>query len=169
MEEARALHRRLADEPVGLGVATRLVRTQETLALALEGRDVERMILPGLDEIRFGAYEGGPLEDYRAWAWTNEPAAPCPGSGESRVEAALRFAGALRSLLERPEDVVLAVSHALPIRYVLVASEGGLPSARIGKVPHATPFPLDAAAVGRAAETLARWAIAPRFQEPAGD
>jgi broad specificity phosphatase PhoE len=163
VEEALELREALAYEPVDLGVATPLTRTQETLALALGERDVAQLVLPGLGEIDFGAFEGGPLADYRAWAWTNEPDAPCPGGGESRVDAAERFAVALDSFLERREDVVLAVSHALPIRYVLDASDGTFPAARIAPVPHATPFRLDAAAVERAAETLRVWATAPRF------
>jgi broad specificity phosphatase PhoE len=148
---------------VGIGIATRLVRTQETLELALGRRDVERSVLPGLDEIDFGSYEGGPLVDYRTWAWTNEPDAVCPGGGESRVEAAERFAQALHTLLQRPEEVIVAVSHSLPIRYVLDASDGRFPAARIEHVPHATPYELDSDAVERAAETLRVWAAAPRF------
>lgn len=166
MEEAAALREALAGEPVDLGVATRLVRTQETLAVALGDLDVPQLVLPGLDEIGFGSYEGGPLEAYRAWAWTHEPDAPCPGGGESRAQAAARFADALDELLERPEDVVLAVSHALPVRYVVDASDGIVPAARIGPVPHATPFELDAGVVTRGAGVLRAWAAAPRFREP---
>jgi broad specificity phosphatase PhoE len=165
VEEALALRERLIDEPVGLGVSTRLVRTQETLRLALGERDVSRIVLPELDEIGFGAYEGGPLADYRAWAWSTEPDILCPGGGESRAQVAERIAGALDSLLARAEEVVLAVSHALPVRYVLDASDGSFPAARIGLVPHATPFSLDADAVERAAETLRVWATAPRFAD----
>ena len=127
-----------------------------------------RIVLPDLDEIGFGAFEGGPLADYRAWAWTNEPDVVCPGGGESRAHAAERFATALDTLLARPEDVVLAVSHALPIRYVLDAADGSFPAARIDPVPHGVPFRLDADAVERAAEALRVWATAPRFtDEPA--
>jgi probable phosphoglycerate mutase len=163
VEEGLALREALAHEPIGLGVSTRLARTQETLDLALGGRAVERIVVPGLDEIRFGSYEGGPLAAYREWAWTNEPDLVCPGGGESRVEAATRIAGALVELLGRPEDVVLAVSHALPVRYVLDAADGSFPAARIAPVPHAAPFTLEAGAVERAAETLRAWAAAPRF------
>ncbi len=152
-------------DAIDLGVATRLVRTQETLALALGTRSVERLVLPALDEIRFGAFEGGPLADYRAWAWSHPPDAECPGGGESRAEAAIRVAAALDTLLGRSEDVVLAVSHALPVRYVLDASDGTFPTARIGPVPHATAFPLEAEAVARAAETLRAWARSPRFDD----
>jgi broad specificity phosphatase PhoE len=163
VEEALTLRETLAYEGVELGVATRLARTQETLDLALGGLDAERIVLPALDEIGFGAYEGGPLADYRGWAWTNEPDAVCPGGGESRVEAAERIAGGLDLLLSRSEDVVVAVSHSLPIRYVLDASDGRFPAARIEHVAHATPFALSADAVEQAAETLRVWATAPRF------
>jgi broad specificity phosphatase PhoE len=169
VEEALALREAIAYEPIDLGVATRLARTQQTLELALGDRDVPRIVLPGLDEIGFGAFDGGPLAEYRAWAWTHEPDAECPGGGESRVHAAERFARALDELLGRPEPVVLAVSHSLPIRYVLDASDGSFPSARIAHVPHAVPFRLDADAVERAAETLRVWATAPRFSDAEGD
>ena len=163
VEEALALRATLDGEEIDLGVATRLVRTQETLELALGPRRAERLVLPGFDEIHFGAYEGGPLAEYRSWAWAHAPDAECPGGGESRSEAAVRIAGALDALLARPEDVVLAVSHALPIRYVVDASDGTFPTARITPVPHATPFVLPAEAVARAAETLRAWAAEPGF------
>ena len=169
VEEGLALREVLAHEPLELGVATRLRRTQETLELALGGREVERLVVPGLDEIRFGEYEGGPLAVYRTWAWSNEPDVLCPGGGESRAAAAERIADALALLLERPEEAILAVSHALPIRYVLDASDGAFPAARIAQVPHATPFVLDRDAVERAAETLEVWATAPRFIAPLED
>ena len=120
-------------------------------------------MLPALDEIGFGSFEGGLLADYRAWAWTNEADVVGPGGAESRALAAERFAGALDTLLGRPEETVLAVSHALPVRYVLDAADGHFPAAQIARVPHATPFVLDAQAVERAAETLRVWATAPRF------
>ena len=163
VEEALALRETLAYEPIGLGVSTRLARAQETLELALGGRDVPRLVLPELDEIGFGSFEGGALADYRTWAWSNEPDALCPGGGESRVAVAERLAAALDVLLARPEGTVLAVSHALPIRYVLDAADGLFPAARIAHVPHATPLALDAEAVERAAETLRVWGTAPRF------
>jgi broad specificity phosphatase PhoE len=128
VEEALALREVVAYEPIGLGVATRLVRTQETLELALGDRDVPRIVLPGLDEIGFGSFEGGPLAEYRDWAWTTEPDVIGPGGGESRSQVAERIAGALDELLARPEDVVLAVTHALPMRYVLDASDGTFPA-----------------------------------------
>jgi len=94
--------------------------------------------------------------------------AECPGGGESRAEAALRVAGALDALLDRAEAVILAVSHALPIRYVVDASDGTVPTARITPVPHAEPFSLHADAVQLAATTLRAWAAAPAFADLPG-
>ena len=165
--EALGLREALAFEPLGLGVATRLARTQETLELALGGRDVPRLILPGLDEIGVGSYEGGPFTAYRDWAWSTEPDLACPGGGESRAQAAERIAGALDTLLARPEELVLAVSHSLPIRYVLDAADGAFPASRVEPVPHAVPHALDADAVERAGETLRAWGSAPRFVQRA--
>jgi broad specificity phosphatase PhoE len=165
VEEAAALGKELQGGRIDLGVASRLARTQETLAVALDGRDVPRLVLPALDEIRFGAFEGGPLEPYRAWAWSHPPDAPCPGGGESRAQAAARYAEALEALLARPEEVVLAVTHSLAVRYALDASDGSFPAARVVPVGHATAHALSTDAVRRAGETLRGWAAAPAFAD----
>jgi broad specificity phosphatase PhoE len=163
--EAAALGERLASAPIDLGVSSRLLRARETLEAALAGRGIPLEVEPLLDEIGFGFFEGGPLEDYRAWAWSSEAAAPCPGAGETRVEAAARIAAALVALLGRPEETILAVSHALPIRYVLDAADGSFPSRRVAHVPHAAPFRIERTAVERAAATLRDWADAPTFAD----
>ena len=93
------------------------------------------------------------------------PDAECPGGGESRVEAAVRIARAVDALLERAEDVILAVSHSLPVRYVVDASDGTFPAARITPVPHAIPFVLTSRQVAEAARTLRSWATSPVFRE----
>lgn len=165
IEEASALGRLLASESIDLGVSSRLLRTRQTLALALGGRVLPIVIEPLLDEIGFGSFEGGPLAAYRTWAWEYPPDAVCPGRGESRASAAVRFADGLVALLGRPEETVLAVSHALPLRYVLDASDGGFPAARVEHVPHATPYRLERDSIELAAETLRAWAATPRFAD----
>ena len=165
IEEACALGRLLAAESIELGVSSSLLRTQQTLALALGERVLEIVIEPLLDEIGFGSFEGGPLAVYRAWAWEHEPETECPGSGESRASAAARFADALVALLGRPEETILAVSHGLALRYVLDAADGNIPAARVEHVPHATPYRLGRESVEMAAETLRAWATEPRFAD----
>ena len=90
---------------------------------------------------------------------------PCPGGGESRASAAKRFSAGLESLLLRPEETVLAVAHALPVRYIIDASDGGFPASRVEPVAHAVPATLGREAVATAAATLRGWAEAPRFAD----
>ena len=156
----------LAGEEIDLGVATELLRTQETLELALAERSVPRLQVPELNEIGFGEFDGGPLPDYRAWAWSSPPDVPAPGGGESRAQGAARFARSLRKLLERRESVILAVGHALMVRYVLDAVAGLVPAARMTPVPHAVAHKLSAADIDGAAHLLESWSRAPRFRDP---
>jgi len=165
-EQARALGRDLAGEEIDLGVSSRLLRARETLELALEGRAIPLAVEPLLDEVGFGSFEGGLLADYRTWAWSSGPEVVGPGGGEARAAIAARIAAGLEALLERPEAVILAVSHGLPVRYVLDAAVGSVPVARPDQVPNASAHRLGRPDVERAAETLRRWAAAPSFSDP---
>jgi len=161
--EARALGRALAPTALDLCAVSELRRSQETAAIALARREVPRIVVPELNEIGFGSFEGGALADYRAWAWSAPPEEVGPGGAEPRAAAAARYARALRILLARPEPVVVAVTHAVGARYVLDAVEGRVPRARIERVPHAESFPLEASAVEAAASLLEAWSAAPVF------
>ena len=163
-EQARELGRLLADDAIELGVSTELRRTQETLDLALDGRPVPRLVLADLNEIHFGSFDGGLLERYREWAGAEAPDIAAPGGGESRASAAARYARGLRSLLARPEAVVLFVGHALVVRYVLDAVAGLVPAARMTPVEHAIPHRLDAARLAGAASLLEEWSASPSFR-----
>jgi broad specificity phosphatase PhoE len=164
VEQARGLGRLLDSDAIDLVALTGFVRTAETAHIALTGRKVPRLPVPDFDEIAFGRFEGHSLSEYRSWAWAAPADEPCPGGGESRGQAAERYARGFAALLERPEDVVLLVAHALPIRYLLNAAEGLAPDPRVEPVPHAEPFRLDAEEVRRAAERLASWALRPVFR-----
>jgi broad specificity phosphatase PhoE len=166
--QARALAEQLATRELALAATTELARTQETLRLALAGRDVPTLIVPELNEIRFGSFDAGPLETYRAWAAQRPPSEQAPGGGDSRAGAAARFARGLRVLLEGGEGTTLLVGHALAVRYVLDAAAGLVPAARMAPVPHAHPYELGREDVVRAAEVLEHWSRAPRFRDPGG-
>jgi broad specificity phosphatase PhoE len=166
VEQGRMLAQALADERIDLGVSTELRRTRETLELALAGREIPRIVVPELNEIDFGRFDGGPLDDYRGWAWAAPADVPAPGRGESRADGAARYARGLRLLLSRPEPVVLVVGHALSIRYVVDAAEGLVPAARMAPVAHASPQRLSADDVDRAASLLESWSATPRFRDP---
>lgn len=163
VEQARGLGLALRGDAIDLGVSSRLRRTEETLRVALADRGLPTVTEPLFDEIGFGSFEGGPLDDYRAWAWAHGPRVPCPGGGESRVQAATRVLGGIEWLLGRPEDTILVVGHALAARYLLDAAVGTAPRARVVPVEHATPARLGVDALGLAGETMRAWLREPRF------
>ena len=173
-EQARALGLDLASETIDLGVSSRLQRTQDTLALALDGREIPRLVEPLLDEVGFGSFEGGPLAEYRAWAWSHGPGAPCPGGGETRADIAARIAAGLVALLRRPQATVLAVSHGLPVRYVLDAAEGRVPvgASRAGPARHARTGSSEPTSSGRPRRSrtgrLRRTSSVPRLVDDGG-
>ena len=162
--QARSLARELEREPIDVALTSRLRRTQQTLELALEGRDVPTVVEAELDEIHFGSFDGGALDAYRAWAASHPPDEPAPGGGESRAQAASRFARGLRLVLARPEERVLVVGHALAIRYLIDAAEGHVPAARMSPIEHAFPYRLERVDAERAATLLETWSDAPAFR-----
>lgn len=163
VEQARALAEMLVTTEISLAATTELARTQETLALALDGRDVPVIIVPELNEIHFGSFDGGSLETYRAWASTRPPSERVVG-GESRADVAARFARGLSALVARDAETILFVGHALMLRYVLDAAEGLVPAARMAPVEHAWPYRLDRRDVERATELLEEWSLVPQFR-----
>lgn len=156
-EQARELGRELAGERIGLCATSEFERVRETADLALEGREVPRLVLPELNDIGFGSFEGGALSDYRAWAHTHGPEVPAPGGGEARVATVARYVRAYRTILARPEDTILVVTHGLPVRYVLDALDGHDPAAKVEQIPYATPFELSAIELEGAVGRLATW------------
>jgi broad specificity phosphatase PhoE len=151
--QARALGAQLVGLHVDLAVGTRLLRTQQTIALALAGRPVPTLIEPGFDEIRAGDLDGARIEAYRSWRGQHTAADRLP-HGESIDDALRRYAGALRRLLARKEKVTLVVTHKIALRYIAAAAATGPPSLNDTPVPNAAPYLFDEPAVRRAAASL---------------
>jgi len=166
-EAGRRQAHRLADllvlERIGLCVMSEFARAHETARLVLGGRDVPRLVVPELNDVRYGAFEGGPFEDYRAWAGTHGALDEPPGDGESRVAVTRRFVAGYRTVLGRPEPAVLVVAHGLPIRYVLDASSGAHPTPVVEQVPYAEPHHLTRAQLEAAVKLLEDWCAAPTW------
>jgi broad specificity phosphatase PhoE len=160
-EQARQLGRDLAGERVDLCVTSEFLRAQETADLALAGREVPRLVLAELNDIRFGEFEGRLLTEYRAWAHAHGPDEPAPGGGDSRAQTVSRYVVAYGQLLDRPEPSILVVAHGLPVRYVLDAVEGRNPAAAVAQVPYAEPFRLGADELRTAVARLAAWSDNP--------
>jgi broad specificity phosphatase PhoE len=164
--QARRLAELLAGDEIEVAVSSALARTRQTLAIALEGREVPAVVVEELNEIHFGLFDGGLLDTYRAWAAAHPPTERAPGGGESRADAAARFAHGLRRVLERAEQTILVVGHALALRYVLDATDGLAPASLMVPIEHAVPYRLDRGGVERAAELLEAWSREPRFRDP---
>ena len=163
-EQARRLGELLADTELDLCVTSEFERTRETADLALAGREVPRLVLAKLNDVRFGSFEGGTLADYRIWASANEPTIQAPGGGESRSGTVARYVSAYRTILARPEQTILVVTHGLPIRYVLNALDGTDPAPLVEQVAYAEPYWLPRDELERAVGGLERWAANPAWQ-----
>ncbi len=162
-QQARRLGRELAGEPIGFCATSALQRTRQTAELALAGCDVAVEAWPELNDPRYGAFEGGPFQPYRDWAWAHGSGDVPPGGGESRQAIVARYSTAFRRLLERPEEVVLVVAHSLPISYLLAAADGAEPARRMQQVAYATPYRVDAEAFAGAVDRLETWCAAPTW------
>jgi alpha-ribazole phosphatase len=162
VEQAQRLGEALRDEPIDLCVVTEFERTRKTADIALEGRDVRRLVVPELNDINVGTFEGGPLETYLEWARTASPLDVPPG-GESRAAAAARVARGYRVVLERHEEHVLVIAHGLPIRYLMLAVAGEGPRPVLEKVDYATPYKLTRREMLEAVADLERWAVDPAW------
>ena len=148
---------------IDLCVVSEFERVRETADLALEGRDVPRLVLAELNDIRFGEFEGRPLTEYRAWAHAHGPEEPASRGGDSRAETVGRYVRAYRTILARPEETMLVVAHGLPVRYVLDALDGRKPRPAVAQVPYAEPFRLSARELAQAVDRLDAWARSPAW------
>ena len=162
-QEARRLGEMLASARIDLCVVSEFQRAQETADIALEGRDVPRLVCPDFNDIRFGDFEGHALTEYRAWAHAHGPEVHAPGGGDSRAETVRRYIRGYRMILERPEPTILVVAHGLPVRYILDADNGRNPAAAVAQVPYAEPFRLTAPELRSAVERLDAWAAEPAW------
>ena len=111
-QQARELGAQLTNLGVDLAVATRFLRTQQTIEIALRGRQVPILIEPGFDEVNAGDFDGAPIDTYWSWKDGHTSRENFPG-GESEDDALRRYADALQRLLGRTEPVTLVVTHEL--------------------------------------------------------
>jgi broad specificity phosphatase PhoE len=153
-EAAGRLGSQVAGVPIELGIHTRFGRTLETLAIALEGREIPLVAEPLLDDVDVGDLEGCTLDEYRAWKRVHPRSDSFPG-GESLDDAARRYAHAFRSLLARSEQCVLVVCHEIPLRYAINAAAGSSElDGPVRAIANATPYLFDQASLERAAARI---------------
>ena len=122
-EQVALLRDRVADMPIDLGVRTRFPRTEQTIAILLEGREVPVVVCADLDDVLLGEFEGRPVEDYRRFRDENGPEAR-PRGGESRLDALARYTRGFERLLAVDARAPLVVTHDIPIRFLANAIAG---------------------------------------------
>ncbi len=152
--EAEQLAGQLAAVSIDLLVVSEFPRAQETAALALAGRNVPRLVDPGLDDVKIGNLEGQTLAEYHAWKAEHTRSDRFPG-GESLVDAALRYADAYERVLARDEETILVVCHEIPVRYAVNAAAGSdTLDGPTHDIANATPYVFDAVGLRRAVDGM---------------
>jgi broad specificity phosphatase PhoE len=147
-DQARHLGAQLANLEIDLAVCSRLLRTQQTVELALQGRPTPVVIDDGFDEVRAGDFDERPIESYWSWEQEHSHLERLP-HGESLVDALFRYATALRRLLMRTEPVTLIVIHQLALHHIaLGASTTRVPVAS-SSFANAVPYLFDEQAIQR--------------------
>ena len=156
--QARALGAALVSFPADVCLVSAARRARETAELALAGRHVPIETVAELGDIGFGAWEGRPLEEYRAWV-ASHPPDEAPDGGESRVETLRRFVRAFRAVLRRPESHVLVVAHGLLLR----AATDERPQPEVTGVAYGSHVRLTRPELEAAVARLDAWCEAPSW------
>jgi probable phosphoglycerate mutase len=128
--QAEALGRALAEAPIDLAVCTGLRRTQQTVRLAIGGRDLEIGVIEGLSEAKTGSFSdlesANEMESLftRAFDGAEQPGARFL-TGESYEELGLRVATAWQGLLSRDDwSQALVACHGVVNRAILALALG---------------------------------------------
>lgn len=150
VEQARDLGRRLSGLAIDLAVVSPFPRTVATADLALDGREVPRVIDEELGDVRVGDLEGGTVDDFRAADAHDDFSVAFPG-GESLNDTARRYAAVFERVLARDERVTLVVTHAFAVRYALNAAAGSETLKHPARaIANASPYVFDEAGLRRA-------------------
>jgi probable phosphomutase (TIGR03848 family) len=129
-EQADAVAARVADlRQIDAVYASPLERTRETAAPIAKGRGLKVQVERGLLECEFGDWTGRKLKDLmKLPEWTTVQRYPSGfrfPNGESFAEMQTRVTDAVGGLVARhPGGVVVAVSHADPIKAAVAAALG---------------------------------------------
>lgn len=128
-EQAKALARRFAEVPLRAIYSSPLLRARETAESIAAPHGLEVQVETALREMDFGLWEGQSLaevlqRDRERWEqWRQRPEEVPPPGGETLNDVLLR----LQPFLERlkgewgEEDLVLVVSHTVPIKVALLS------------------------------------------------
>lgn len=124
--QARALGRRLADEPIAAVYASPMSRTRDTARLIVDGRGLPVTTVQELRETDHGHWEGKTRDEVKTRfaqeydRWERDPFTYAPTGGETGLAVLARALPAFLAIVERhPDASVLVVSHKATIRLVI--------------------------------------------------
>lgn len=125
--QAKLLSESLEGERIDTVYASDLERTIETAEIIAKPHGLKVALAPDMREINFGIWEGYTYEEIIAqWPeefekWKEDPFRISPPDGETFLELCTRVSKFLKiTARKHPEENVLIVSHAGPIRAVLL-------------------------------------------------
>jgi len=129
-------------DKIAICLTSRFRRAQQTADILVGERDVPRIVEPRLDEINYGAFEGGPWLHYGAWLRAYGPAAVPPG-GESWRTAVDRLLTGLAECLKYPGPR-LVVGHGLLVSllHAVRDSDQPLECSALPEAPYVEPIVL---------------------------
>lgn len=129
--QAGALARGMESREIGCIYTSRLLRARQTARAIGERKQRPVLVVDGLEEVDFGAWEGLTWEEIRAaWPgeyeeWQCDPAAVTPEKGETREQVEARVCRAVETILReqaKPENAgtdCAVVSHGAVLVYLL--------------------------------------------------
>jgi broad specificity phosphatase PhoE len=117
-EQARALGESIAADTIDLCVTTAFERTRQTADIALEGRDVPRLVMPELDDPPNGDFELRPYSELAAWLRMNGRDSQLPGTDRSERQALTAMFEGVDMVIARPEPTVLVVAHGWFVSWI---------------------------------------------------
>ncbi|WP_425426392.1 histidine phosphatase family protein [Actinokineospora terrae] len=126
-------------------LTSRFPRARETADLAVGAQLPARYEEGRLDEVDYGAFEGGPWMVYGAWLDKYGRHVRPPGSRESLHEASARLVDGLAAALTHPGPRLI-VGHGIMCSIVIAALDGQADLAtglRLPEAPYVTPVILD--------------------------
>jgi len=126
-DQAKKLSGRLRNKKIDVAYASDLERTIETANIILDSRDIEVVSTAEIREIHFGIWEGHTYDEIiDKWGiefekWQRDPFHISPPKGETFLQLCGRISNFLKKAAKKhPEDNILVVSHAGPIRAILL-------------------------------------------------
>jgi broad specificity phosphatase PhoE len=155
--QAHQLGAQLANLEIDLAVCSRLLRTQQSVDIALQSRPIPVLIEENFDEVRAGDFDEQPIENYWSWEQQHNADMRLP-RGESLDDARLRYATALRRLLARTEPVTLLVIHELALHLIASGAAASESAALPSSFGHALPYLFDEQAIARAVTNIEKLA-----------